>query len=233
LEFNSGVQNLSFCYQNLTVFQNYNSYPILYGNLKVKGIPQGIPTTSFVKEVPKTLPPTQETYLALCKQQLVKEFPESKFPLPSETTQFHVSIKELEHPVPIHNMTSPKSLKPESSPSTQANDLVLAIKKLGKMKSDTGKLCEPELFTRKDPKKLKAFISNVNYISAIQILIVILRRLPLHCPTFGMLLRNGLNPIFPDLQMSLQNNLITGKLSWINSVPISNLTMKLVMPNMN
>jgi hypothetical protein len=26
------------------------------------------------------------------------------------------------------------------------------------MKSDTGKLCEPELFTRKDPKKLKAFI---------------------------------------------------------------------------
>jgi hypothetical protein len=26
------------------------------------------------------------------------------------------------------------------------------------MKSDAGKLCEPEPFTRKDPKKLKAFI---------------------------------------------------------------------------
>jgi hypothetical protein len=26
------------------------------------------------------------------------------------------------------------------------------------MKFDTGKLCEPELFTRKHPKKLKAFI---------------------------------------------------------------------------
>jgi hypothetical protein len=92
--------------------------------LKVKGIPQGIPTTSFIEEVSKTLPPTQGTYPALCKQQLVKEYPESKFPLPSETTQFHVFNKELEHPVPIHNLTSPKSLKPESSPSTQADDLV-------------------------------------------------------------------------------------------------------------
>jgi Retrotransposon gag protein len=125
---------------------------------KVKGLPQGIPTTSFVEEVSETLFPTQGTYLTLCKQQLVKEFPESKFPLPSETTQFHVSTEELEHPVPIHNPTSPKSLKLESSASTQADDLVKAIKKLGKMKSDAGKLCEPEPFTRKDPKMLKAFI---------------------------------------------------------------------------
>jgi Retrotransposon gag protein len=88
----------------------------------------------------------------------LKKFPESKFPLPSETTQFHVSTEELEHPVPIHNPTCPKSPKLEPSASTQADDLVWAIKKLGKMKSDTGKLREPEPFTGKDPKKLKAFI---------------------------------------------------------------------------
>jgi Retrotransposon gag protein len=125
---------------------------------KVKGIPQGIPTTSFIEEVSKALPPTQGTYPALRKQQLVKEFPESKFSLPSETTQFHVSTKELKHSVPTHNPTSPKSPKLESSPSTQANDPVQAIKKLGKMKSDAGKLYEPEPFTEKDPKKLKAFV---------------------------------------------------------------------------
>jgi Retrotransposon gag protein len=125
---------------------------------KVKGVPQGIPTTPFVEEVSETLPPAQGTYLTLRKQQLVEEFPKSKFPLPSETTQFHVSTEELEHPVPIHNLTSPKSLKPESSASTQADDVVRAIKKLGEMKSDAGKLCEPKPFTGKDPKKLKAFI---------------------------------------------------------------------------
>jgi hypothetical protein len=125
---------------------------------KVKGVPQGVPITSFVKEVSEALPTAQGTYLALRKQQLVKEFPKSKFPLLSKTTQFHVSTEELKHPVPTHNLTSPNSLKPESSPSTQADDLVLAIKKLGKMKSDTGKLHEPELFTGKDPKKLNAFI---------------------------------------------------------------------------
>jgi Retrotransposon gag protein len=125
---------------------------------KVKGIPQGIPTTSFVKEVSKTLPPVQGINPTLCKQQLVKEFPESKFPLPSETTQFHVSTEEPEHPIPIHNPASPKSPKLEPSTSTQADDLVRAIKKLGKMKSDAGKLREPDPFTGKDPKKLKAFI---------------------------------------------------------------------------
>jgi hypothetical protein len=125
---------------------------------KVKGVFQGIPTTPFVKEVSETLPPAQGTYPALRKQQLVEEFSKSKFPLPSKTTQFHVSTEELEHPVSIHNPASPKSPKPEPSTSTQADDLVQAIKKLGKMKSDTGKLCEPELFTGKDPKKLKAFI---------------------------------------------------------------------------
>jgi Retrotransposon gag protein len=125
---------------------------------KVKGVPQGIPTTSFVEEVSEALPPAQGTYPTLHKQQLVKEFPESKFPLPSKTTQFHVSTEELEHPVPIHNPASPKSQKPEPSTSTQADDLVWAIKKLGKMKSDAGKLRESEPFTRKDPKKLKAFI---------------------------------------------------------------------------
>jgi Retrotransposon gag protein len=125
---------------------------------KVKGVPQGILTTPFIKEVFKALPLTQETYPTLHKQQLVEEFPKSKFPLPSETTQFHVSTEELEHPVLIYNLTSPKSPKPKSSASTQADDLVRAIKKLGKMKSDAGKLHEPEPFTGKDSKKLKAFI---------------------------------------------------------------------------
>jgi hypothetical protein len=64
----------------------------------------------------------------------------------------------------------------------------------------------------KTPRSSRHSSSNVNYISAIQTLIVILRRLPLHCHTFGMLLRNGLNLVFPDLPMSLQNGLITGKL---------------------
>jgi hypothetical protein len=107
---------------------------------KVKGVPQGIPTTPFVEEVSETLPPTQGIYPTLCKQQLVEEFPKSKFPLLSETTQFHVSTEELEHPVPIHNPTSPISPKLEPSTSTQADDLVLAIKKLEKIKSDAGKL---------------------------------------------------------------------------------------------
>jgi hypothetical protein len=125
---------------------------------KVKGVPQGVLTTSFIEEVSETLPTTQGTYLALRKQQLVEEFPRSKFSLLSKITQFHVSTEELEHPVPIHNLTSSKSPKPESSPNTQADDLFRAIKKLGKMKSDAGKLHEPEPFTTKDPKKLKVFI---------------------------------------------------------------------------
>jgi hypothetical protein len=124
----------------------------------VKGVPQGILTTPFIEEVSEALPPIQGTYSTLRKQQLVKEFLESKFSLPSETTQFHVSTEELKHPVPIHNPTSPKSPKLKPSTSAQADDLVQAIKKLGKMKSDAGKLHEPELFTGKDPKKLKAFI---------------------------------------------------------------------------
>jgi hypothetical protein len=59
---------------------------------------------------------------------------------------------------PTHNLTSPKSLKPKSSLSTQADKVVSAIKKLGKMKSNADKLHEPKPFTGKDPKKLKAFI---------------------------------------------------------------------------
>jgi hypothetical protein len=46
---------------------------------KVKGVPQGIPTTSFIEEVSKTLPPAQGTNSTLRKQQLVEEFPESEF----------------------------------------------------------------------------------------------------------------------------------------------------------
>jgi hypothetical protein len=159
LELISRVRNLSFCYQNLKYFKTPTCILLsMETGSKVKGVPQGILTTPFVEEVSKSLPPAQGIYLTLRKQQLVEEFPESKFPLPSKTTQFHVSTEELKHPVPIHNPTAPKSPKPESSASTQADDLVWAIKKLGKMKSDAGKLREPEPFTGKDPKKLKAFI---------------------------------------------------------------------------
>jgi hypothetical protein len=77
------------------------------------------------------------------KQQLVKEFLKSKFPLPSKTTHFSVSTKESNHPTPIHNLITQKTLKLRMSPSSQANELVSAIKKLGKMKSDAGKLCDP------------------------------------------------------------------------------------------
>jgi hypothetical protein len=180
---------------------------------KVKGVPQGVPTTPFVEEVSKALPPTQGTYLTLRKQQLVEEFPESKFSLPSETTQFHVSTEELEHPVPIHNPASLKSPKPEPSASTQADDLVRAIKKLGKMKSDAGKLHEPEPFTGKDPKKLKAFIfqcqlyfRNSDFDSDSKKVTFVLSYL-------WDVAQEWLNLVFPDLLMSLQNGLITGKLS--------------------
>jgi hypothetical protein len=118
---------------------------------KTKGVPQGVPTTSFVEEVSETLPTVQGTYLALHKQQLVEEFPESKFPLPSKTTQFHVSTEEPDHPTSTSNLTSPKSLKPKSSPSTQADELVSAIKKLGKMKSDAGKLCDLQVYISSSP----------------------------------------------------------------------------------
>jgi hypothetical protein len=116
------------------------------------------------------------------------------------------------------------------SSSSQTDELVLAIKKLGKTKSDADKPCEPELFTGKDPK---CSSSNVNYIPKIQTSEMILRKLPLNCPTFGMLLRNGLNPVSPDLPRSLQSGLITGKLSWMNFIPTLGPTIKLVTPNTN
>jgi hypothetical protein len=46
---------------------------------KIKSVPQGILTTSFVKEVSKTLPTIQGTYPALQRQQLVKNFPNPSF----------------------------------------------------------------------------------------------------------------------------------------------------------
>jgi hypothetical protein len=140
---------------------------------KTKGVPQEVLTTSFFEEVIKTLPTIWETCPAIHyappvseespppvkrKQQLVIEFPKSKFPLPSKTTHFPVSTEEPNHPTPICNLSTPKTPKPKMSPSSQTDELVLAIKKLGKIKSDTGKLHEPEPFTGNDPKKLKAFI---------------------------------------------------------------------------
>ena len=49
------------------------------------------------------------------------------------------------------------SVKSES-PSHQTDDLVSAIKRLGKMKSEGGKVREPDPFTGREPKKLKTFI---------------------------------------------------------------------------
>src|SRR5271169_1331600 len=50
--------------------------------------------------------------------------------------------------------------KPDSPepPDGQTAELIKAIKRIGKMKSDAGKLHEPEPFTSRDPKKLKPFI---------------------------------------------------------------------------
>ena len=51
----------------------------------------------------------------------------------------------------------------------------------------------------------KCLFFSVNHISeALPISMMISRRLPLHYLIYGMLLRNGLNPEFPDLPMSLQ-----------------------------
>ena len=118
---------------------------------------------------------------------------------PSPEVTFH-SVAAEEAPEP-----SPKPTLRPKTPNKQTKELVSAIKRLGRMKADGGKLREPEPFSDKDPKKLKAFIFNVNYISeALPISMMILRRLPLHCLIYGMLLRNGLNPEFLDLLMSLQ-----------------------------
>jgi hypothetical protein len=133
---------------------------------KTKAVVQKTPSTSFVEEVAKT-PPTIHHAVPVSEesppptrrmQQLAKEFPESKFPLPSKATYFSISVKEPDHPTPIPNPSAPKTPKPKTPLSCQTNELVLTIKKVGKMKSDTGKFCEPELFTGKDLKKLKVFI---------------------------------------------------------------------------
>ena len=73
-------------------------------------------------------------------------------PGPSPEVTFHfVAAKEAPE-------LSPKpTLKPKT-PNNQTKELVSAIKKLGKIKADGGKLCEPELFSGKDLRKLKAFI---------------------------------------------------------------------------
>jgi hypothetical protein len=62
---------------------------------KVKGVPQGVLTTSFIKEVSEALPTTQETYPALRIQQLVEEFSEFKFPLPSKVLNSMSPLKNL------------------------------------------------------------------------------------------------------------------------------------------
>jgi hypothetical protein len=119
-------------------------YPILYGHqIKDKRCFSGSSDYFLIKEVSEVRSRNLSGSLKAAVSQRIS---------------FHVSTEEPNHPTPTHNLTSPKSLKPESSSSSQADDSVKAIKKLGKMKSDTGKLHEPKSFTRKDTKKLKASI---------------------------------------------------------------------------
>jgi hypothetical protein len=93
-----------------------------------------LPTTLTIQHAPlvseESPPPVQR------KQQLVEEFLESKFPLSSKTTHFSISMEEPNHPIPTCNLSSPKTPKPELSPSSQTNKLASAIKKLGKIMLD-------------------------------------------------------------------------------------------------
>ena len=73
-------------------------------------------------------------------------------PRPSLEVTFH-SVAAEEAP----GLSSKPTPKPET-PNNQTKELVSAIKKLGKMKADEGKLHEPEPFSAKDMKKVKAFI---------------------------------------------------------------------------
>ena len=94
------------------------------------------------------------------------------------------------------------------------DDLVSALKSFGGSSSkagNIGRIREPEPFSGKDPTKLKAFFSNVIYISGAR---------PtsrtgqdkslLHCPIFGTWLKSGLNPEFPVLLTTTQNGWIIG-----------------------
>jgi hypothetical protein len=128
-------------------------YPILYGHqIKDKRCFSGSSDYFLIKEVSEVRSRNLSGSLKAAVSQRIS------FHVSTEEPNFHVSTEEPNHPTPTHNLTSPKSLKPESSSSSQADDSVKAIKKLGKMKSDTGKLHEPKSFTRKDTKKLKASI---------------------------------------------------------------------------
>ena len=89
----------------------------------------------------------------------IKEVDEPE-PRPSPEVTFH-SVAAEEAPEP-----SPKPTPKPKTLNNQIEELVSAIKRLGKMKADRGKLCEPKLFSSQDPKKLKTFIFNVNYISS-------------------------------------------------------------------
>ena len=91
------------------------------------------------------------------KARVVQEPPAMAFieepePKPSLEVTFH-SVAAEEAPE-LSSKPTPKS----ETLNNQTEELVSAIKKLGKIKADRGKLCEPELFSSKDLKKLKAFI---------------------------------------------------------------------------
>jgi len=88
---------------------------------------------------------------------------ESPPPVGSRAAQVSETLPVVEEVVKpeLGSGPGPTSVSPPSSPSeapNQADQLFSALKRFGKMKSEGGKLHEPEPFTGRDPKKLKAFI---------------------------------------------------------------------------
>jgi hypothetical protein len=84
----------------------------------------------------------------------------SKAKAPQETPAlpFIEEVPESEiNPIPPVTDLPDKPDSPEP-PDNQTAELIKALKRIGKMKSDAGKLREPKPFTGRDPKKLKPFI---------------------------------------------------------------------------
>jgi hypothetical protein len=68
---------------------------------KTKGVPQGVPTTSFVEEVSEILPTIQKTFLTHQYAPLAAEnFSKSKYPLPTTLTIQHAPPVSEKSPLP-------------------------------------------------------------------------------------------------------------------------------------
>ena len=84
------------------------------------------------------------------KARVVEQFPSISFI--KEVVEFKSSL-EVTHPVAAEEALEP-SPKPKTL-SNQADELVSAIKKLGKMKSNRGKLHEPNCF-HQEPEETRS-----------------------------------------------------------------------------